>query len=191
MEEKIHGILLSAIPYLGNARILKVFTAGCGLVSLIAKGKWPGCTTPFCEAEWVFRRGKEEIHRLKDVTLLESFSELKSDFSVLSAAGTIAGELLRSQFPSKKGDGLYSLVFSYFKKLPSFQRPEILVASFRLKLLLWEGLLASNETGGMDEGEREVLFFLTFARQFSVLRDVEVSDAFLKKVELFFQEKMR
>ena len=143
MEEKTEGIILRSIPYLGSQKILKVFTPEAGLISLMAKKlSFAPFTSPFLVAEWVYKKGKEEIHLLKDASLLNPLSELRNDYATLSAAGEIAQDLLRSQLPAKKGGALYSLVLSYFGKLPLFARPETLAASFRLKLLLHEGLLA-------------------------------------------------
>ncbi len=216
-EEKTEGLLLHSISYLGDQKILKVFTPDAGLISLIAKKKsFAPMTSPFLVGEWVYRKGKEEIHLLKDATLLNSLSDLREDYAFLEAAGSIAKILLRSQLPAKKGSGLYALCLAYLNKLPSFQQPEVLVASFQMKLLLHEGLLAlqkecphcdqptshlfggeslcSKHTGfpsiAFNSTEWETLHTLTYARQFALLGTASWTGSLKKKIEAVFEERI-
>lgn len=147
--DKTPGILLQAIPYLGRQKILKVFTPGEGLLSLMAKSakpSWTALTSPFCIAEWVYRKGQKEIHALQDGSLLDSLLELRQNYEALTAAGAIAQDLLKTQLPGKQAPALYELLTAYLKKLAQFPKPAHLAASFRLKLLLHEGLLSLNDT---------------------------------------------
>lgn len=214
-EQKTPGLLLQAIPYLGRQRILKVFTPENGLVSLFAKASISSAfSAPFCIAEWVYKKGTKEIHSLKDASLIDSLLELKKDYTTLSAAGSIAQDLLRSQLPGKKGTGLYELALACFKKLPAFSKPEILAASFRIKLLLHEGLLSlQNECARcghpafhLHQGESyclshalfpghtfslnewESLQVLAYSRQFSQLQSLLTAP--LSQIEQLFRERI-
>jgi DNA repair protein RecO (recombination protein O) len=216
MEEKTEGILLRSIPYLGNQKILKVFAPAAGLVSFMSKkNALAPFTSPFLAAEWVYKKGKEEIHSLKDATLLDSFADLRKSYDTLSAAGQIAQDLLRTQLPGKKAPALYSLALAYFAKLPLFARPEILSSSFRLKLLLHEGLLALHPhctvCGGpalalrsgesfcsahanappLAPAEWETLHTLAYARQFAPLHELRISGFLLAKIHAEFEDKLR
>ncbi|HSX10176.1 MAG TPA: hypothetical protein VLF94_00450 [Chlamydiales bacterium] len=182
MEEKVPGLLLQVIPYLGQKKILKVFTPE-GLVSLFAKST---PLTPFCLAEWVYRKTDTEMHPLLDTTLLDPLSELRQNYSVISAAGAMAKDLLRSQLPGKKAPALYQLASLYFRKLPA--APATLVASFRLKLLLHEGLLSPDREPSFTTTEWTQVIALASARQLSSL--FELTSLPLEKIALLFEERL-
>src|SRR3990167_664814 len=102
MNEKTDGILLAAIPYLGRKKILKIFTPEDGLLSLMATSSCTALTTPFCIAEWVYRKGNKEIHTMKDGSLIDGLLTLKQNYETVCAAGNMAQDLLRFQLPAKK-----------------------------------------------------------------------------------------
>lgn len=161
-EEKTPGLLLQAIPYLGQQKILKIFTPGSGLISMVSKRvKNTALVSPFCLAEWVYKKGNRDIYPLVDGSLIDGLYDLRKSYESLSAAGLIAQDLLRTQMPGKQSHELFALSCALFQKLPSFKHPEILVALFRLKMLLHEGLLSlepgcsrcSSEALHLFEGE--------------------------------------
>ncbi len=215
IEEKTPGVLLQAIPYLGRKRILKVFTPEEGLVTLMAKASLSSAfSAPFCIAEWVFLKGSREIHSLQDASLIDGLLDLKKDFATLSAAGSMAQDLLRSQLPGKKGNALYSLLCACLAKLPTFANPQILAASFRLKLLVHEGLLSLQPdcsvcgapASRLQQGESfcsshaphtgfsfsssdwETLLHLAYSRQFSQLQNLPAAP--VQQIELLFRERI-
>ena len=167
MEEKISGLLLHAVPYLGRKKILKIFTPD-GLLSLISNSsKFP--TDPFCLAEWVYRKNQRELYPLVDATLFDSFHNLRQSLSTLTAAGSIAQDLLKTQMPHKASAELFQLASLYFKNLE--MNPPILAASFRLKLLYHEGLLGEEEKIFTAE-EWEQVSVLAFGRKLSIIAGV-------------------
>lgn len=217
LETKTEGVLLQAIPYLGKQQILKVLTPDEGLLTFMMKASFKNASalgSPFCIAEWVYRKGPKEIHPLKDGSILDPLLSLRQSYDRLVAAGTMAQDLLRSQLPAKQAQALYSLVCAYFKKLPAFSDPALLVASFRLKLLLQEGLLSlerecttcqapafhlhAGESFCLShapfpgflfsEEEWEQMQVLAFARQFSLLQSL--SKAPYQKIEQLFLERI-
>jgi len=191
MEEKTEGLLLQAIPYLGHQKILKVFTPETGLLSFIVKQKKLSQLSPFLVAEWVYRNGKEDIHLLKDLTLLNDLLDLRESYKILSLAGQMAKDLLRSQFPAKQGKDLYQLTLAYLEKLPTFSQPETLAASFRLKLLLHEGLFSESAEKPFSSAEWKIVRTCATTRRFSLLETVHVSSSLSEKIEIFFLESLR
>lgn len=212
-EKKTEGLLLQAIPYLGDCKILKVLTASDGLVSLMAKKKsLHSLTNPFLIAEWVYAKGKGEIHALKDASLCHDFSHLRANYSMISAAGILAQDLLKSQHPEKNGKGPYALAVSFFQKLPESLSYSAMIASFRLKLLLHDGLLGlenqcahcteaplflsggeslcKNHAGAysipFSKDEWEKLCHLAFARQFTLLQKTTLEKQLEGKIEQIF-----
>jgi DNA repair protein RecO len=217
-EKKTEGLLLQTIPYLSHQKILKILTSDAGLITLLAKNKsLQPFTQPFLIAEWVYTIGKGEIHTLKDASLCQDLSELRESYSVISAAGLIAQDLLKSQCPEKNGRGPYALAVAYFQKLPKSLSLEAMIASFRLKLLLHDGLLGlQNECVhcgapalSLDEGgsychihrsphstpfsvqEWELLHEITFARQFQSLQNIKIEQSLQKKIEQLFYSLYR
>lgn len=216
-RNKTEGILLQAIPYLGKQRILKVLTPEEGLLTLMLKASFkqaPALSSPFCIAEWVYRKGQKEIYPLVDGSVVDPLLDLRKNYDTLRAAGTIAQDLLHSQLPSKQAHHLYPLVCAYFRKIPTFSQPALLVASFRLKLLLQEGLLSLQKECAhcespafhlyegesfclshaafpgfvFTEEEWHQLHELAFARQFSLLQ--AVPKAPYEKIEQLFLERL-
>lgn len=212
-EEKIEGLLLQTIPYLGEQKILKVLTSSQGLLSFLAK---KGTYQPFSIAEWVYIVKQKELLPLKEVTPTNHSLELRKDFATLSAAGSIGRAILHSQWPGK-GGGLYALTTAYLQRLPLFSHPETLVSSFQLKLLLHDGLLAiqtqcsecSEKASSLHQGESlcnthktvnsfvftesewEVLNVLTFTRQFKDLQATLIEISLKEKIEQLFESFYR
>lgn len=212
-DEKTEGLLIQAIPYLGSQKILKILTPQDGLVTLMVKNKsLLPLTDPFLIAEWVFKKGNSSLYRLLDASLINPLSHLRSSYTSLMAAGEIGQALLRSQFPEKKGGGLYALAISYLQKISSFSNPAILSSSFYLKLLMHDGLLGMQnecvecgekasalsfgesfcEKHGLFEKmsflpkEWEVLQELVFARSFQKMEKLELDKTAKEKIKILF-----
>lgn len=212
-EKKTEGLLLQAIPYLGNCKILKVLTSDEGLVSLMAKKKsLQPFTNPFLIAEWVYAKGKGEIHALQDASCYNNLADLRKTYSVISAAGIMAQDLLTSQYHEKTGKGLYALTVAFFQKLSKCTSPAAMIASFRLKLLLYDGLLGLQNTCAqcespslfLDDGESccknhasiysipfsihewELLQTLAFTRKFQSLQNISLEKNFQEKIGRLF-----
>lgn len=208
MEEKSPGILLQEFPYLGRGRILKVFMPEAGLMTFMSRKTSLSFLSPFCIAEWVYKKGASEISTLIDGSLIDSLSTLRQSYQTLTAAGAMASALLRSQLPAKRAPELYELLCSYFKKLGQFENTWILVSSFRIKILMYEGLLAlqlrcascekaasfltkgesvcamhaTSSSIAFTETEWQTLYLLAFAKQFSILQSIDLDAALTKKI---------
>jgi DNA repair protein RecO (recombination protein O) len=212
-EKKTEGLLLQAIPYLGNSKILKILTSSDGLISVMAKKKsMQPFGNPFLIAEWVYAKGKGEIHLLKDASLCHDFSNLRKSYSLIATAGIMAQDLLKSQCPEKMGQGPYALTSAFFQKLSQDVSLPAMIASFRLKLLLHDGLLGlQNECAHckepslfLDQGESfckmhasahsipfsknewDLLHSLAFARQFQILQNIHLDKNFQEKIGHLF-----
>lgn len=214
--EKQEGILLQSIPHLDN-RILKVFTPDAGLLTLIAKyvkTKNAAATTPFCRSEWVYRKSRGDIYSIKEATLLDPLDELRTEYRILKAAGSMANDLLRSQFSHRPARGLYELLIASLKHLP--KNPIAVAQSFRLRLLQFEGLLhlrprcalcdapathlsqgeclcshhAAPGSISFDRQEWEQLLTLALSRRFSDFEPLDLLSPFIEKTERLFLERI-
>ncbi|SRR5581483_3103252 len=144
--EKIEGIVLRSQDYKESHRIITLFTPE-GLVSLIVRGisrkntRLLTLTTPFCNAEYHFRKGRGELLSFHDGTLLDDHLTLRHSLKSLQLAGSLASAILASQMPGKPAPALYLLYKAYHKQASHFKDSDTLLASFYLKLLKYEGLL--------------------------------------------------
>ena len=144
-EKKTEGLLLKATPYLNDQKILKVLTPNDGLISLIAKKKHQKIfLDPFLLAQFVFKKGKSEIHTLIDVSLINDLSEIRQNLDSIHAAAAIAKDLLSTQVPDKPSGKLFTLASIYLQKIHKISNLRALVSSFRLKVLIHEGLIDLN-----------------------------------------------
>jgi len=145
--------------------------------------------SPFCHAEWVFKRGKGEIGTLVDGTLLDPFLFLRSSYEKLSIAGKIAQNLLFSQLPGKSAPRLYQLFLAYLKQIALFAKPNILSSSFQLKILMHEGLFDLQEENFAPD-EWQILLELAFTPTFSKLQQVNLSPDIEEKIDALFKKQI-
>lgn len=185
MEITIPGLLLQSTNYLGKKKVLKIFTGAYGMLSLFA----PSCAlSPFCLAEWVFQKKSEEkdLYKALDYTLIDPLARLKESYEYLSAAGAIAQDLLKTQLPHKKAQELFDLAYLYLKKIPS--SPSLMAASFKLKLLLYEGLLSKEKEPSFAKNEWDSIQTLAFSRSFQEIEKTEKAP--IAKIKDFFDAKV-
>ena len=177
------GILLKSIKHLGQKKILKVFTKDHGLLSFFSSSTK---LAPFSLAEWTFRETEKELISLKEGTLLDPLLDLKESYETLSFAGTMAKDLLTTQMPHKKSEDLFQLTYLYLKKLPL--NPEGFLASFKLKLLLHEGLLPHTIPARFTPEEWTQIELLGFSRSFKTIE--KARGVPLAKIQSFFDESL-
>ncbi len=147
-EEKTEGIVLRAFDYKDRQRIVTLFSQDAGLISVIIKGlskknyRLLSLSTPFSQIEILYSKGKSDLFRFVDGSVLEENMRLREQYAYLQAAGSLAQAVLRSQMPGKPSPALYLLFRSFLKQIPTFANLSLLVPSFQLKLLRHEGLLS-------------------------------------------------
>ncbi|MBI2742612.1 MAG: DNA repair protein RecO [Chlamydiales bacterium] len=196
--EETEGIVLKCLEYKDRERIITVFTKENGLVSLIVKGVWAGshdklsATTPFCQAQYIFKRGRSDLLRYHESSILYEHLELRSHYSHLEAAGLMAKTLLDSQLPGRPSHALYALFERCLKQIPHFSHPQTLTSSFLLKMLLLEGLISHEESDipHLTPAEHELFRELTFGRSFQKLAQLQVPPELAQKVQAHFSSRI-
>ncbi len=182
-EEKTVGLLLQALPYLGNKKILKVLSPEGMLSFMSGKKNLTTITTPFAWAEWVYHvKDKKDLHSLQDGTLLDDLAGVKENYEGLITAGQMAKDLLRTQMPGKTAVEALTLTLACFRKLHLFTHPRVLLAAFRLKLLHCEGLIDESETPEFEA--------LLLSRSFTQLAALPQDDPFLDQIDRLFEERI-
>ncbi len=94
MEEKVSGIVLSAISYAENDKILSIFTLEKGVVSARIKGvkkagaKLKFASEPFCFAEYILTRSRAGLTVI-NASLIDSFYPVREDIFKYYAGATV------------------------------------------------------------------------------------------------------
>lgn len=170
------GIILHVIPFQDHHQIATLFSPEWGVIKTIFKyskrGKSAVPIEPLNILEVILKKGKSELFQVLNASLIDSQTKLRTSFATLSAALEMLSALLKSQMVQKPAPILFSLLTHYLKSLPSAPSPQTMAASFKLKILRHDGLLAVQEkcslcegglkAGGIDAGEFYCLEHLPF-----------------------------
>lgn len=141
------GIVLKSITYGEHDCILTVFTREHGVLGLFVKGgkrqkrHLQALCSPLSHAEFTYHNGKNALHRFLEGRLLSNPESLRSSYSCLQAACALVQSVSETQFPGKTAPQLFTLLLYYLERLPKATCHAVIVDSFRLKLLIHEGLL--------------------------------------------------
>src|SRR3990167_1354425 len=223
-EEKGEGIILHSLEFKEQERIVSIFTPHSGIISLIVKQlskknlTLVNLTTPFCQIEFIYRKGKSDLYRFIDGTILDLHLPLRQSLPHLIYGGKMLQAIRSTQFPGKPAPFLYQLLLSYIKKLPIYVKPESLYSSFQLKLLKHEGLFDLTQTcnkckknpplclvygesfcstcspsfsTAFTTEEWNQLIIFTHSRKFDYITDAPLESAFQKKIENLFQMSLK
>ena len=223
-EEKGEGIILHSLEYKEQERIISIFTPHSGMISLIVKQlskknlTLVTLTTPFCRSEFIYSKGKSDLYRFIDGTILDPHLSIRQSLSHLVYGGKMLQAIRSTQFPGKPAPFLYQLLLSYIKKLPTYREPEPLYSSFLLKLLKHDGLLhltefcnrckknpplclvhgesfcsncipSSSTIFTSEEWDQLIIF--THSRKFDHIADTPLESSFQKKIENLFQMSLK
>jgi len=192
-EEKGEGIILRAIALNDSKRILTAFLPHEGVISLAARaispslGRLTAATSPLSRSELVYRRGRGEVYKLIEATLLADHLALRGCADRLDCAGEIFQLLLHTQLPGKPAPLLYELTKAYLDKLQTTSSPKNLVASYFLKFLKHEGLFLWTQTvpPGFNKEEWHLAGSLASSRSFQEIESFLIDTNFFKKVKKF------
>lgn len=186
-EQRVVALVLRHTALKENDYIATLLSPDEGMISLVVRGisrrRYPllCLIEPFTIGEFLFVRGKKELHRFLDGSLIDPQLFLRKELSSLQAAGQLCNDLLDSQLPGKPSHYLYALLTTYLKQLPLFPDKTPLTCSFRLKLLFHEGMLcmeggalhyAGGESLSIDTETQQWITVLTHQRSFATLREL-------------------
>ncbi len=122
MEVKTEGIVLRAIDYQENDKILTLFSPSLGRITVGAKGvkkrtaKLAFAAQPFCFAEYILAE-KGGRYTMKSAYLHESFFSLRYDILRFYAACTMAEICLTVLYERESHEGLFIALIEGLKAL--------------------------------------------------------------------------
>lgn len=150
MEQKVNGVMLRAVDYKDNDKMITLYTVEKGLLSACVRGvkkagaKLLFCAQPFCFAEYLLNVNGERATVI-GATELESFYNLRLDIPAFYCATAISEFLIKCA-GEEADESLFLLAVNALKSLnfTSNSKLEIL-ASFLLKALENEGYAVAGE----------------------------------------------
>lgn len=192
-EQRSEGIVLNSFLYKDHDRIITVFMKEEGLISLmIKKAKQQSMiSSPFCQCEFLYIKGKSDLYKFHDGTVIEDHMSLRSSLRSLSGAGEMVQAVLHSQMPGKPAPKLYALLAACMKQLPTFEPIFRLTTSFRLRLLTHEGIISWEDASlfpiSLNRTEWELLKESTHTHSFQKIKEIEVTEELSLKIQNQFK----
>jgi DNA repair protein RecO (recombination protein O) len=188
--KRCEGIILQTLKYKDYDQIATVFTQDQGIQKFFVKGAYRNqSATPLARAEFIYFQGKSTMYSCKEVSLLNTYLSLRNDLTQLETATELLKAVLESQMENKPAPDLYKLLIVYLEKIQVMPDPWVLAASFHLKVLRHDGLLAFEQPNATEE-ERLLIQLLAFTRSLADLASVQISPAFYQKVKTQFKEAL-
>lgn len=167
--EKSEALVLRVIPFRDTSKILTVYTAEHGLVSLLAKGvrgprpRFGGALELFAVADLVYyQKDTRELQLLSQALLMEPHLGLTRDLARYGYAAAVLEFLLQALSGQEPPGKLYALSLRTLEVLESFPTPSLpsLFRAFQIKAVSFLGhrpeLFACVEC--RREGLREARF---------------------------------
>lgn len=191
--ESATGIVLNGHPYGDYGLLAVVFTENHGLLKFAlpyqraSKNKWQGLFQPLQEVELQFASTLKEVETVKNASLLSSNLQLRNSFETLEAASLMAQALIKTQVPGEASPALYALFKRYLSLLPEAPHPKMLLTSFRMKLLMHEGLL---DTNALLSSEQNLLIALSLTTSVQHLLELPFDEKVLEETERLFESSL-
>lgn len=144
---KTEALIVKAIPYRNDDCILTAFTPQQGLLSFFLRNGYrskkhsgSGVLSPLSIVEIVYSKGRGELYLCQEIGMVRHHLELRQTLTVLEEACQMLQMISATQQPEKSAPELYRLLVAYLDKLPAIPNHHILISSFQLKLMRYEGI---------------------------------------------------
>ncbi len=223
--EQTEGIVMQVTPFQDADAIYTVYTPSMGVAKFVMKYglssrmRSKGAPTVLTKAEFIFRRGKSDLLSCKEATILEAYPRIRDSLDRMESAGQMLIALRQCQPPGKDSPILYQLLNIYLEKLSEVEDPRILAASFKLKILRYEGLLAYSDlctsckgtfadfnfcdgeffcpqhqpkgSNYFDQEESKMFFVLGLSQSLNDLKTLALTNILEGKINAIFEEFIR
>ncbi len=148
MEEKLSGIVLNAISYGENDKILQLFTLEKGLISAKIKGvkkagaKLKFASQPFCFAEYILRPSTAG-YTVINASLIESFYALREDIFKFYSGGAVLEFIKRFYRENIVSPQSFFLVVNSLKSIAFGDNPLTRLVEFFIRAIKGAGYALS------------------------------------------------
>ena len=144
--EEVEGIIVSETNYGETSKIINVITSDRGLIGIMAKGckniKSPlrSVTSKLTYGKFIIYYKENKLSTLKEVSVINTFKNLKRDISSISYAAYIL-ELSEGVIKQSKNDKIFSLLIESLKKIDEGFDPLVIMNIIELKYLDYLGVM--------------------------------------------------
>ena len=222
----IQGIITQVVPFRNYDAIITLFTPEEGIAKFFHKGAYSpkkhgggGAVTPLSVVEVIYTKGRGDMHPCSEVNVIDHHIGLRGQLSTLETACDLIHTIMATQQPGKSAPDLYRLLLIFLSRLSTSATPHTLAASFRLKLLRYEGLFAflshcsacavelreawvyqseaycrshtPPEALSFTEEERGIVELLTYGRDMNQLAALEITGLLSNKISRLFKDSLR
>jgi DNA repair protein RecO (recombination protein O) len=185
------GIVLQASDFRDFDQIVTVFTENEGIMKFIAKRgnvvKTGLKSSPLTRGEFVYTIGKSDLYTLRELSIKEHYLELRKNLGSLNTSCECLKAILETQMLHKPAPFLFKLLSAYLAKIHTFSNHDALESSFRLKILLHEGVLDLDADGFFSDEENFLVHQLIVENSFSNLQKIFISADLNIKIRYFFK----
>jgi DNA repair protein RecO (recombination protein O) len=219
------GIVIQVVPFRDYDQIVTIFTPEHGTIKVIIKNrpsrqrKIKSTCTPLTGVDISWTEGKGELGRCEEIVTIRHYAALRTTLALMEAGCDLLRAIQRSQPVGKISPEIYLLLLYYMDKLPTIDNPDILLASFRLKILRYEGLIGFPFRCSLCHQETQEAFHqggtlfchdhcpplagrfltneviqmesLTCCSSYALLTQINVSPPLAKGIAFFFDECLR
>lgn len=152
MDERASGIILRTRPLTETSLIVHWLTPEFGRIAVVAKGarrpksNFRGKLDIFYLADFSFQRSRRsELHNLREVSLLETHADLRSDIGRVQQAAYAVALIEQTTETETPIPEIYDLMLGFVQHLTASGARAVNVLAFELKLLELLGQSPSPE----------------------------------------------
>lgn len=195
-SDHLDAIILQTVRYGDRDQIITAFSRELGIVKFITKrgvshqSAKVTMLSPLTRVEIVYVKGRGELHRVREVMLLNSYSALREQLSLLQAGCELIEAIRQSQTGERAAPLLYDLMCIYLGHLQELHDVGTAVASFRLKILKHDGMLSDWVLTGLSDEEQLLVQLLAGCRRVADFSDVVLPDGFGDKIKQLFMKSL-
>lgn len=161
------GFVLREFPYKETSKIIEIFTADFGRISVLAKGalskksKTLGVTQRFVKASYNLYKSGNDFYGIKEAILIKSYGKSNKNFDVILYKSAIADLLLRT-IDQIQSETIFKLLDNTFEAFENADCNQInIFLAFLLKYISFSGFkpnLNSCSICGKRLSYKEVFF---------------------------------
>lgn len=145
MITKVEGFILSEVSYGETSKVINLFTKEFGIIGVMCKGvksmksRLRALTLPFTYGSFYIYKKEDKLSLLKDVDVLDSFSIIHSDITLLSYLNYIT-ELTEQVYKESNDESIFPLFITTLQKLNQKLDPMVLTNILEIKYLDYLGV---------------------------------------------------
>ncbi len=193
--EKVVGIVVSETNYSESSKILNILTKEKGIIGVMAKGcrnlKSPFRSTASCftYGEFVIYYKKDKLSTLSEVSVINSFSNLKRDITKISYSSYLL-ELTLQVYKQCLSSKIFDLIIEALVKIDEGFDPLVIMNIIELKYLDFLGVMPVIDSCAVCGNDKNIVTLSSYKGGY-ICKDCYsnekmVSDKTIKLIRMFY-----